>query len=224
MASRRAPTLQRVRYEGVHAGIDLVFYGNEGQLEYDYVTVQPGADPSRIRMRVGGADALSLDAGGNLLISRAEHTVTQLKPIVYQMIDGNRREVRGRYALHGRDRIGFEIDTYDPTETLVIHPILGRFLNLSGSNVTFASGVAVDSSGFVYVTGGTHVVQPSRSWADCLADIVAARAMGSSSRCRRMESQLSIPRSSVGRSAARRAPVGTTAAINSPSILSDRCT
>ncbi|HSU86129.1 MAG TPA: hypothetical protein VLI42_05305, partial [Chthoniobacterales bacterium] len=47
-------TYARVRYEEVYPGIDLVYYGNQRQLEYDFV-VWPGADPARIRMKLAGA-------------------------------------------------------------------------------------------------------------------------------------------------------------------------
>ena len=64
------PHYARVHYSGIYAGIDLVFYGNEGQLEYDFV-VSPGADPGVIRLAVEGADDLTLDEAGNLVLSLA---------------------------------------------------------------------------------------------------------------------------------------------------------
>ena len=47
------PTYAKVKYEGVYSGIDLVYYGNQQQLEFDFV-VAPGADPRRIGFDVRG--------------------------------------------------------------------------------------------------------------------------------------------------------------------------
>ena len=61
----------QVEYQNIYAGINLVYYGNQQQLEYDY-RLAPGADPSIIRFDIQGADSLSLDATGNLIV----HTST----------------------------------------------------------------------------------------------------------------------------------------------------
>jgi len=60
----------RVRYREVYPGIDLVYYGNEGQLEYGFV-VAPGADPGRIELAIEGADSVEVDAQGNLRLEVA---------------------------------------------------------------------------------------------------------------------------------------------------------
>ena len=48
------PTYARVLYRNVYAGVDLVYYGNQRQLEHDFV-VAPGADPKQIRLAVEGS-------------------------------------------------------------------------------------------------------------------------------------------------------------------------
>src|SRR5437879_1772617 len=94
------PTYAKVRYEQVYPGIDLVYYGNQRQLEYDFV-LAPGADPKSIVLRFKGADALELDAAGDLVLHAAGTAIRQHKPIVYQEIDGIRHEIDGAYVLNG---------------------------------------------------------------------------------------------------------------------------
>jgi len=58
------PTYRKVKYEGVYPGVDVVYYGNQRQLEYDFV-VAPGADPKAIRLKFSGAKGMRLDAQGD---------------------------------------------------------------------------------------------------------------------------------------------------------------
>lgn len=123
------PTVGRVKYENVYSGIDLVYYGNEGQMEYDFV-VSPGADPNRIKMNFTGADRLELDGHGDLLLHIGRQLVKQHAPVIYQMEDGQRRRVAGRYVLQSKREVGFQLGAYDASQTLVIDPVLqyGTFL------------------------------------------------------------------------------------------------
>lgn len=92
------PTYARVRYGDVYPGIDLVWYGTQGQLEYDLV-VRPGADPTRIVLGFRGADQLALDAQGDLVLHTPLGPVHQRRPVIYQEVEGVRREVSGSYVL-----------------------------------------------------------------------------------------------------------------------------
>jgi hypothetical protein len=60
------PTYERVRYHNVYAGVDVVYYGNQQQLEFDLM-LQPGADPGRIRLKISGARKIALAADGQLI-------------------------------------------------------------------------------------------------------------------------------------------------------------
>ena len=95
---RDIPNYARVAYRGVYPGIDLIYYGNQGRLEYDFV-VAPGADPSRIRLRFRGADRANIDDDGNLVLRMGGSEVVQHAPVVYQEINGRRKSVAGRYDL-----------------------------------------------------------------------------------------------------------------------------
>src|SRR5574341_486339 len=86
----------KVKYRSVYPGIDLVYYGNQQQLEYDLV-VAPGADPKRIRLAFQGVKTITIDKDGQLVLDTGDGTVIQHKPIVYQEINGKRRVLDGRY-------------------------------------------------------------------------------------------------------------------------------
>lgn len=151
---RGVQSFGKVRYPALYPGIDLVFYGNQQQLEYDFV-VAPGGDPKNIRLRVSGGDALRIDAEGNLVIRAGSAEMVQRAPVVYQEHDGTRHLVAGRYVKTGRHEVGFAVGDYDRTRTLSIDPVLTYSSFLGGSGGDYAQAVAVDSAGSAYVTGYT---------------------------------------------------------------------
>jgi hypothetical protein len=143
----------RITYEGVYPGIDAVYYGNQRQLEYDFV-VAPGADPKRIRLAFDGADRMTLDKNGDLLLYSGNEAVRQMKPFVYQEIDGVRQQVSARYQLKGRE-IAFALGSYDRSKKLIIDPVLVYSSFLGGTGVENGSAITVDAAGNVYVAGST---------------------------------------------------------------------
>ena len=147
------PHFRRIRYREIYPGIDLVFYGSGSGLEYDLV-VAPGADPRAIRLRFQGARRLVLDSSGNLEIQAGKARIEEQRPRVYQEIDGQRREVSGRFLLAG-NRVRFAVGRYDHTHPLVIDPALRYSTYLGGQSRDLAGGIAVDSSGSAYVVGST---------------------------------------------------------------------
>lgn len=148
------PTYTRVRHQGVYPGVDLVYYGNRGHLEYDLV-VAPGADPKAIRLRFEGADKISLDDQGNLIAHIAGGEVIQRAPVIYQEVGGARQEISGGYALRGEGRAGFQMAAYDVGRPLVIDPVLEYSSYLGGSDRDQGHGIAVGADGSIYVTGQT---------------------------------------------------------------------
>ncbi len=151
---RGVQSFAKVRYPALYPGIDLVFYGNQEQLEYDFV-VAPGGDPKNIRLRVGGGDALRIDAAGSLVIRAGSAEMVQRAPVVYQEHDGTRHLVAGRYVKTGRHEVRFAVGDYDRTRTLFIDPVLTFSSFFGGNGDNFAQAVAVDSAGSAYVTGYT---------------------------------------------------------------------
>ena len=145
----------RVRFAGVYPGIDLVYYGADGKLEYDWI-VKPGADASRIRLRFEGVQKMRVDVNGDLVLKTASGEIREMKPMVYQdrEMAGQDREMAGRYVIRGREA-SFEIGPYDRGKQLVIDPVLAYTSYLGGSGNDWGAGIAVDSSGNAYVTGHT---------------------------------------------------------------------
>ena len=148
------PTHARVRYREVYPGIDLVYYGNQRQLEHDFV-VAPGADPGQIRWRFDGTDRLEIEADGTLVVSVGSASLRFRPPEVYQWHRGERQVVPAAYRMAGGVEVGFTVAPYDPTRSLVIDPVLAYSTFLGGLGYEQASGVAVNPMGEVYVVGET---------------------------------------------------------------------
>ncbi|MGH9690431.1 MAG: beta strand repeat-containing protein [Candidatus Acidiferrales bacterium] len=149
------PSYSRVEYRGIYPGVDAVFYGNQSRLEYDFV-VAPGANPRAIALNVEGARKLRVDAHGNLVMNLAEGTIELEKPVVYQTVRGERREVAGNYVVRGDDRVAFDVSRYNPSQPLIIDPVLDYSTYLGGSSLgDFAQGIAVDANGDAFITGQT---------------------------------------------------------------------
>src|ERR1039457_5301911 len=161
------PTYGKGKYPQIYRGVDLVFYGNQRQLEYDFV-VAPGADPNRIAWRIDGARA-SVDAEGNLALSAPNGPASFKKPVLYQMDGDKKTSVEGAFAVAG-NQIRFRLGSYDHSRALIIDPVLSYASYLAGSgndhigraldnnpNGT-SQGIAVDSAGSAYVTGYTYSI------------------------------------------------------------------
>lgn len=144
----------RVKYEQVYDGVDLVYYGNQGQLEYDLI-VTPRADYNRIDLEFESEADIRIDASGDLLIGTAAGDIRQRKPVAYQETGGRRKTVDARYVKKGPHQAGFEIARYDASAPLIIDPVLAYSTLLGGGGQDNGVGIAVDSAGSAYVTGFT---------------------------------------------------------------------
>ena len=149
---RGVETYARVHYSGVYDGVDLVFYGNERQLEYDFM-VGPGANPQEIRMRFDGADNIELSSEGALVLHTAAGEVKHERPIAYQENNGSRTEVTASFKRLDDATIGFEVGRYDPSQPLVIDPILVYSSYVGGSADDSCRGIVADTDGNVFLTG-----------------------------------------------------------------------
>jgi hypothetical protein len=147
------PQFARVQYQHVYPGINLVFYGNQGQLEYDF-QVAPGADPSKAELEFRGVNRLDLKDGA-LRMSTDAGSLQLQAPRVYQEIAGHKHVVEGRFVLRGANRAGFEIGAYDRSRELIIDPILNFSTYFGGSGDERGTSVAVDGSFNIYLAGST---------------------------------------------------------------------
>jgi len=147
------PQFARVRYENVYPGIDLVFYGNEGHLEYDF-QVAPGSDPSQAELEFSGAKKIELK-DGSLMIQGENGTVRFDAPSMYQEVAGRRQAVEGAFVLRAANRVGFAVGAYDRSRELIIDPILNFSTYFGGSGDEHNTSVAVDGSLNIYLAGST---------------------------------------------------------------------
>ena len=148
------PSYGRVKYTGVYPGIDLVFYGNQRRLEYDFV-IAPGADPKAIALKVDGARKMRVNRHGDLVLGVSGGEVELRKPVVYQNIRGKRCEIAGRYVFTGDHRVTFAVGSYDLREPLILDPVLNYSSYLGGSSDDVGYGIAVDASGNAFIAGQT---------------------------------------------------------------------
>ena len=148
-------TYGKVEYTGIYPGIDLVYYGKQRQLEYDFV-VAPHADPSAIRLHVDGAQSLRLTDNGDLAIAASQGEIAFNKPVVYQEINGRRSSVDGHFELAGNSTLRFQLGNYDHNSALIIDPSLSYSTYLGGSGGDQGKAIAVDSGGHAFVCGSTE--------------------------------------------------------------------
>jgi len=152
----KVPTYAKVKYEGIYPGVDLVYYGNQRQLEYDFI-VAPGADPRRIAFDIAGATRIRRDRHGELVfkMKTGSDEIRWHKPVAYQEKDGTRQPVAAHYAITATNRVGFEVARYDASRPLYIDPLIYSTY-LGGRGEDDGYGIAVDSAGNAYITGFTN--------------------------------------------------------------------
>jgi photosystem II stability/assembly factor-like uncharacterized protein len=143
-------TYAKVRYRNVYPGIDLIYYGNRRQLEYDFV-IAPGSSPRAIRLKIEGADRVRLNRQGDLVLAVSGREVIFRKPSIYQLADdGQRKQVEGSYSIKGH-QVGFRVNRWDANKALVIDPVLSCSTYFGPSADALA--IAIDVSGNAYITG-----------------------------------------------------------------------
>ncbi|MBC7924702.1 MAG: hypothetical protein H7039_03520 [Bryobacteraceae bacterium] len=149
------PGYKRLTWKEVLPGIDVAYYGANGQLEFDYI-VTPRAEPSAIRVQYQGQKQLSIDSEGNLMIDTGAATLVQKAPAVYQRLkDSSLRLVAAGYELRGDGVVGYRVSSYDKSLPLIIDPVLVYSQYLGGSASEGGGFVARDSRGRLYVAGTT---------------------------------------------------------------------
>jgi hypothetical protein len=156
----KIPTYAKVKCEQPVPGVDVVYYGNQRQLEYDYV-VAPGTDPEKLTVCYDGVQKATVDANGDLLLKTGVSDIRQPKPVAYQVDDAGRKvPVEARYEMLASagdtSRVRFDLGSYDHRRSVVIDPtILVWSTFIGGSHSDWALDVVTDAAGNAYVTGTT---------------------------------------------------------------------
>jgi uncharacterized repeat protein (TIGR01451 family) len=147
------PQFARVGYENVYPGINLVFYGNQGRLEYDF-QVAPGADPGQAELEFDGSKRLEL-VDGDLILHAEGGSVRLEAPHVYQRIGAREQAVEAHFQVRAANRVGFAVEAYDRSRQLIIDPVLEYSTYFGGTGDEHSTSIAVDNAGSIYLTGST---------------------------------------------------------------------
>ncbi len=150
---RGLPIFSKVQLDEVYPGISLCYYGNQHQLEYDFV-VAPGADPENIALHFDGVDNVEINKSGELVLVLGDDEIRFHHPVLYQELRGMRQPVVGSYKLKDAQTAVFEIGRYDRKAPLVIDPVLSYSTYFGGNFGDIALGVKVDTNG-IYLAGET---------------------------------------------------------------------
>ncbi len=152
------PTYGALVYKDLYRDIDIRFYGRGRDLEHDII-VHPGGDPGAVRVGIDGIEGLELTEAGDLVLELKKGRIVQKKPLIYQVIEGRKRAVSGRYRIYaakdGAPSYGFEVASYDRGSDLVIDPVLVYSTYLGGISIDAGLGIAVDGAGAAYISGYT---------------------------------------------------------------------
>jgi hypothetical protein len=150
----KIPNFARVKYTGLYQGIDLIFYGKEQTLEYDFV-VAPGADSKAIKLSFDGADKVELTEKGDLVVHSGAEKLTLHAPVAYQEIEGKRAAVKSAFKRVDDSRVAFEVASYDRAKPLVIDPTLVWATYVAGDFLDIPYAIAVGPFDNPYITGFT---------------------------------------------------------------------
>jgi hypothetical protein len=151
------PTYASVYYQDLYTNIDLVYYGKPAAIRVR-LRRAARADPRLIALGIQGADKLEVDAQGDLVLHTPGGAFRQRRPLIYQEVDGRRREIAGGYVLEAPDRVVFQVAAYDRSRPLVIDPVLFYSTYLGGTGGDQGSSIVVDTAGSAYVTGTTSSI------------------------------------------------------------------
>ncbi|MCF6236213.1 MAG: SBBP repeat-containing protein [Gammaproteobacteria bacterium] len=148
---------EKVTYQSIYPGIDLIYHANHGVLEYDFV-VAPNIDYQTIKLKFEGTENIELSETGDLLLYFNQGTIVQKAPLVYQEKNNIKQIIESQYLLADNNEVSFLIADYDETRALIIDPVLTYASYLGGADNEEGNDIAVDSDGNTYIIGSTKSV------------------------------------------------------------------
>jgi hypothetical protein len=151
----RIPLYRSIRYVGIYPGIDAVFHGNHGNLEYDF-EIAPGTDPQQLRIDLASNQTATVKADGSLEITSNKHRIHLLRPRAFQSHGSAATDVEVAYSLVKPHEVRFRLDGYDAGKNLVIDPVVSYAQDIASNNSTELRALAVDSDGNLIVVGDTY--------------------------------------------------------------------
>lgn len=153
----------KLRARGVYPGVDVVYYGDQHRLEFDFV-VAPKADASVIALNFSGMDKLYRGSAGDIVAVISGHPLLFGKPKAYQRIGGVSKPVSAEYVLSASGHAQLKLGAYDHNSELVIDPVVSYATYLGGSSTDAVNAITVDSNLDVYVTGSTASINTSTNF------------------------------------------------------------
>ena len=136
------PNYARVQYRSVYPGVDLIYYGDQGRIEFDFV-VAAGADYKNIKFAIKGAGRPRVGSNGDLVLATPMGEVRQHRPLVYQEVSGTKRAITARYVFDKKQHVGFEVGEYDKSKSLIIDPVISYSTYLGGNGGNGVYSIAV---------------------------------------------------------------------------------
>ena len=159
------PTFAQVQVDNIYPGINVVYYGNGRQLEYDF-HLAAGVEPQTIALRFDGAEKIAVNPQGELVVSLPDGEMVQRTPVVYQNDGSTRREISGGYRLLDAHTATFALGAYDHRQPVVIDPVLSYSTYFGGNNTYIAHAIALDTNGCIYIAGETLSTQLTSNSSD----------------------------------------------------------
>ncbi len=149
------PLYSGIQYANLYPGITASYAIDGHRIKSEY-SVDPGADPHQIVLNYADAESIVIDKEGALEIRAVGVTLTEQPPVAYQTnSEGRRLSVGSHYRLRDSHTVTFELGPYDASLPLVIDPVISYSTYFGGSGTSSVTGLAVDSSGNLYLTGWT---------------------------------------------------------------------
>ena len=157
------PTFARVQLTQIYPSVNVVYYGSQQQLEYDF-NLAAGVNPETIAIQFNGAEKISINSQGQLVIQLQAGQIIQHVPIAYQMVGGIRHEIKAGYKILAAGTVTFAIGQFDRAQPLVIDPVLSYSTYFGGNSGDKAWAIAVNpTDNSIYLAGQTFSTQISNN-------------------------------------------------------------